>query len=176
MQPNSALGEIEFTMGARARRSAPVVREALRLERVVLNHDHDGTAIAKSGPVASEVVPSRHKPLCWLLPTNRSVKTLERACKLIDWCCACWEIEVYFPVFKTGGRVEALQLASLPKIERALALFTVVCGHASPERPTQPNKPAPDSSSGRQKNAAIVESLTERNKAQTGSGPRLVQS
>lgn len=33
---------------------------------------------------------------------------------------------MYFHVLKTGCRVEALQLASLPKIERALALFMVV--------------------------------------------------
>ena len=33
---------------------------------------------------------------------------------------------MFFHVLKTGCRVESLQLASLPKIERALALFMVV--------------------------------------------------
>jgi len=33
-----------------------------------------------------------------------------------------------FHMLKTGCKVEALQLASLPKIERALAQFTVVSG------------------------------------------------
>lgn len=33
---------------------------------------------------------------------------------------------MFFHVLETGCRVEALQLASLPKIERALALFMVV--------------------------------------------------
>ena len=62
----------------------------------------------------------------WRLLTNREVNSLEQASELIDWYRARWEIEMFFHVLKTGCRVQALQLASLPRIERALALFMVV--------------------------------------------------
>ena len=45
---------------------------------------------------------------------------------VIDWYRARWEIEMLFHVLKNGCRVEALQLASLEEIERALTLFMVV--------------------------------------------------
>ena len=48
---------------------------------------------------------------------------MEQARELIEWYRARWEIEMFFHVLKTGCRVEALQLASLGKIERALTLF-----------------------------------------------------
>ena len=51
---------------------------------------------------------------------------MEQARELIEWYLARWEIEMFFHVLKTGCRMEALQLASLPKIERALTLFMVV--------------------------------------------------
>ena len=39
---------------------------------------------------------------------------------------ARWEIEIYFHVLKNGCEVEALQLSSMARLERALALFMVV--------------------------------------------------
>ena len=127
VQSSQVLGEIEFTMGARAGRRPRVVRQELRLKRVRLDHDDDSRAIEMSCLVASEVgAPADEKPVCWRLLTNRVVTTLEQAHELIEWYRARWEIEMFFHVLKTGCRVEALQLASLAKIERALALFMVV--------------------------------------------------
>ena len=127
VQSSQVLGEIEFTMGARAGRRARVVRQELRLKRVRLDHDDDSRAIEMSCLVASEVgAPAGDKPVCWRLLTNRAVTTPEQAHELIEWYRARWEIEMFFHVLKTGCRVESLQLASLAKIERALALFMVV--------------------------------------------------
>jgi IS4 transposase len=52
--------------------------------------------------------------------------TFAAATELIDWYRARWEIELFFHVPKNGCRVEALQLASVKRLERALALFMVV--------------------------------------------------
>lgn len=41
---------------------------------------------------------------------------------MIDWYRARWEIEMFFHVLKNGCRIEALQLGSIEKIERALVL------------------------------------------------------
>lgn len=126
VQASESLGEIEFTLGARAGHRARVVRQELRLKRVTV--DHDGTcSIEMTCLMASEVgAPAGEKPVCWRLLTNRHALTLEQARELIEWYRARWEIEMFFHVLKTGCRVEALQLASLPKIERALTLFMVV--------------------------------------------------
>ena len=127
VQASEVLGQIEFTLGARAGRRARVVRQELRLKRVRLDHDDDTNAIEMTCLVASEVgAPAGEKPVCWRLLSNREATTPEQARELIEWYRARWEIEMFFHVLKTGCRVEALQLASLPKIERALALFMVV--------------------------------------------------
>jgi hypothetical protein len=60
------------------------------------------------------------------LLTNREATTLQQAIELIDWYRARWEIEILFNVLKNGCRVEALQLGTIERLERALALFLVV--------------------------------------------------
>jgi len=82
---------------------------------------------------------------CWRLLTNREISTLAEAVELIDWYCARREIEIYFHVLKNGCRVEALQLASMPRIECALALFMVVSwriAHLMRKERTCPDLPA----------------------------------
>jgi len=43
-----------------------------------------------------------------------------------QWYRARWEVETFFHVLKNGCRVEALQLSTIERIERALAVFMVV--------------------------------------------------
>jgi len=62
----------------------------------------------------------------WRLLTNRSVTSVAEVAELIDWYRARLEIEILFNVFKNGCEVEALQLATIERIERALALYLVV--------------------------------------------------
>ena len=126
VQAQESLGVIEFTLGARPGHKPRVVRQELRVKRVCVSQGASGK-IDMSCVVASEIdAPADDKPLCWRLLTNRDATTLEQVQELIDWYRARWEIEMFFHVLKTGCRVEALQLASLPKIERSLALFMVV--------------------------------------------------
>jgi len=129
VQAGESLGEIEFAMAARPGRKARVVKQQLRVRRVVLGDA--GATVPMTCVIASEMVaqsgiPQGEKPVCWRLLTNREISTLADAAELIDWYRARWEVEMFFHVLKTGCRVEALQLASLPRIERALALFMVV--------------------------------------------------
>ncbi|MDQ6680174.1 MAG: IS4 family transposase [Pseudomonadota bacterium] len=126
VQASASLGEIEFTMPARAGRTARKVRQEVHLKRMRLaGSEHTG--LEMTCVIASEVAPPKGaKPVCWRLLTNREVSTLAEALTLIEWYRARWEVEMFFHVLKTGCRVEALQLASLPRMERALALFMVV--------------------------------------------------
>ena len=77
VQGSQPVGEIEFTMGARAGRRARVVRQELRIRRVTIDQAHAG-AIEMSCLVASEVnAPADEKPVCWRLLTDRCGVTLE---------------------------------------------------------------------------------------------------
>ncbi len=126
VQASDSLGDIEFTMPARAGRAARRVRQELRLKRMRLaGSEHAG--LEMTCVIASEIAPPKDtKPVCWRLLTNRPISDLAEAVQLIEWYRARWEVEMFFHVLKTGCRVEALQLSSMPRIERALALFMVV--------------------------------------------------
>jgi hypothetical protein len=89
--------------------------------------DGHGGRVSASCIIAREVgAPAGVKPLEWRLLSNREVANFEQACQLIDWYRARWEIELFFHVLKNGCRVEALQLATIERVERALALYLVV--------------------------------------------------
>lgn len=62
------------------------------------------------------------------LPDEDDAKLWEArtAVELINWYRARREIEIYFHVLKNSSEVEALQLSSLERLERASASFMVV--------------------------------------------------
>lgn len=120
------LGEIVFTMGSRQGESAREVRQQLWSRHVKI-------PAGKAGPVAVTCIVAREidapagvKPVEWRLLTNRAAPKTADVVELLDWYRARWEIEMFFNIVKNGCRVEALQLSSMDRIERALALFLVV--------------------------------------------------
>ena len=77
--------------------------------------------------VAQEMQPAAgDQPVEWRLLTNLPARSLEQAARMIDWYRARWEIEMFFHILKNGCRIEALQLGSIEKIQRALVLYMVV--------------------------------------------------
>jgi hypothetical protein len=62
----------------------------------------------------------------WRLLSNREARDADAVIELIDWYRARWEIEMFFHVLKNGCKVEALQLAQMDRVERALVLYMVV--------------------------------------------------
>lgn len=120
------LGTLEFDMAARQGVKARKVRQELRLLRTELPDDKGGK-VQVSVVLALEIdAPAHVKPVQWRLLTNRLVQTPEQAVELIDWYRARWEIEMLFNTLKNGCRIEDLQLDSLEKLERAIALYLVV--------------------------------------------------
>ncbi len=73
-----------------------------------------------------EQPPAGEKPIEWRLLTNRSAETLETVVELIDWYRRRWLIEIFFRILKSGCRVEALQLCSLERLERALVIYLII--------------------------------------------------
>lgn len=117
------LGEIRFTLPGRKGRKARAVRQQVWAQSVTLGSGANDRVVATC-LVAKEVdAPLGVEPIEWRLLTNRAATTLAQAVELIDWYRARWEIELLFHVFKNGCRVEALQLSTVARIERALTLY-----------------------------------------------------
>lgn len=121
-----ALGTISFLMASREGVKARTVRQTVWARTVQIPAGKSAT-ITVTCIVAREIgAPAGAKPVEWRLLTNRAAPTLEDAIELIDWYRARWEIEIFFHIVKNGCRVEALQLSTVARLERALALFMVV--------------------------------------------------
>ncbi|CAB3774884.1 IS4 family transposase [Paraburkholderia humisilvae] len=120
------LVEIRFTLPRRQRQKAREVHQQIWSRRINL-HDAQGSVVSISCLVAREMdAPARVTPIEWRLLTNRDEPDLTGAARLIDWYRARREVETFFHVLKNGCRVEALQLSTIERIERALAVFMVV--------------------------------------------------
>lgn len=108
--------------GVRAR----TVRQHLWMQRADLRASKC-PCIAATCLVAREFdAPAGVKPIEWRLLTNRTASTLEEALERIEWYRARWEVKILFNILKNACRVEALQLGTIERLERALALFLVV--------------------------------------------------
>ena len=73
-----------------------------------------------------EAPPAGEKPVEWLLLTNEPVTTLDDAVLRIGWYRRRWLAEIFFRILKSGCRVEALQLATVERLERALVIYLVI--------------------------------------------------
>lgn len=121
-----ALGGIRFTMPSRQGQKAREVRQQVWAKRAMVSDGHGGRIEISCLVAREEGAPEGVKPVEWRLLTNRPVDSFEAAAELIDWYRARWEIELFFHVLKNGCRVETLQLSTVERLERALALFMVV--------------------------------------------------
>lgn len=126
-----ALGGIIFTMPAREGKKAREVRQQLWTERIKIPTGK-GETIEVTCIIAREIdAPPGVKPVEWRLLSNRVAPTLADVIELIDWYRARWEIEMFFNVLKNACHVEALQLSTIDRVERALVLFMVVAWRIS---------------------------------------------
>ena len=54
--------------------------------------------------------PPGEEPVRWLLLTSKKITTLEQARRIIRGYLRRWDIEVFFRILKTGGRLERVLL------------------------------------------------------------------
>ncbi|MCW5222069.1 IS4 family transposase [Verminephrobacter aporrectodeae subsp. tuberculatae] len=119
-------GEIRFTLASRQGSRPREVVQQVWAQALELPDGHGGFVQATCIVAREEPLANGEKPIEWRLLTNLPVETLEQAARMIDWYRARWEIEMFFHVLKNGCRIEALQLGSVSKIERAVVLYMVV--------------------------------------------------
>ena len=122
----SALGEIVFALAPGRGRKARTVTQSVSVIRSVVRLPGNQTTTLTVVQAMEHDAPQGVKPVCWRLLTNRSIDDLVQASELIDWYRCRWEVELYFHIVKTGCRVEQLQLETMERVERALALYLMV--------------------------------------------------
>jgi hypothetical protein len=88
---------------------------------------HTLSAVPLHGVVAEEQqAPPGVQPICWLLLTTLPIVSREDAMQMVAWYTRRWLVERYHFVLKSGCRVEALQLETAGRLERALATYCIV--------------------------------------------------
>jgi hypothetical protein len=120
------LGKIAFALPPGRGRKARTVTQSVSVVRSVVRLPGNQTTTLTVVQAMEHDAPQGDKPVCWRLLTNRLITDLAQASELIDWYRARWEIELYFHIVKTGCQVEQLQLETIERVERALALYLMV--------------------------------------------------
>jgi hypothetical protein len=121
------LGQVEFALPAVPDRPARLVRQTLYREVVTLPKDKGVPEVTVTAILAREEHPPAGQPAIeWRLLTNRTAETLEAVVQLIEWYRRRWLAEIFFRIWKSGCRVEALQLGTLERLERALVIYLII--------------------------------------------------
>ena len=76
--------------------------------------------------VREEHPPAGCAPITWLLLTTLPLARVEQALEYVQYYCVRWQIEIWHKVLKSGCRIEALQLGHADRLERCLALYSVI--------------------------------------------------
>jgi hypothetical protein len=89
---------------------------------------HEGQAPLTLWAVWAEEInpPPGQKPIRWCLLTTMPVQTLTDAIQRLQWYAKRWIIEEFHRALKSGCQVEARQLTSGERLQRALAIDMVV--------------------------------------------------
>ena len=120
------LGQITFKLPGSKKRKAREVVQTLQAQRVTLT-PKGKAPVTVTAIVAKELTPPPgEEALTWRLLSSLPAETLEQAAKLIDWYRCRFQIEVFFRIYKSGCKVEALQLGAVERLEPMLALYLIV--------------------------------------------------
>ena len=70
--------------------------------------------------------PKDEPPVEWVLLTSLPIGSLEEVCRVIEYYCVRWQIEIYFRVLKSGCKAEDRQLETADRYKPCLALYMIV--------------------------------------------------
>jgi hypothetical protein len=128
------LGAMEVELKRTRKRRARTARLALSSVRVKIapprhaKKRSDLPPVALWAVLAEERTPARkgQTPIRWMLLSTRPVQTLAEARECVALYTERWKVERYHYVLKSGCRIEALQLESAERLERALVLYSLI--------------------------------------------------
>ena len=126
--------EPKFGCETRGRRQARRSRQAqveVRSARVTLRPprrpDRTLPELEVNVVLVQEVdAPKDDEPIEWLLLTSLPVVEATQACKVIQYYCGRWMIEILFRVLKSGCRVEERRFERLDRLQTCLAVYLIV--------------------------------------------------
>lgn len=128
------LGTSEIDLPRTRKRKPRRATLELRATRVTLKPPRHGTNGMGLGPVEVSAiwvrergeVPKGEKRVEWLLLATWPVETLEQALECARLYSHRWKVERYHYVLKSGCGFEKLQMETADRLERALALYSIV--------------------------------------------------
>ena len=126
-------GYLEVEVSRAGERPPRVARLEVRFRVVEVSVPRHAKQRAKKSPVALWAVhvrevaaPQGETALEWKLLSTRPVGTWEAAAHLVRAYAARWRVERFHYTLKSGCQVEALQLETQDRLERALVLYSIV--------------------------------------------------
>jgi hypothetical protein len=127
-------GKMEVKLARTPERAPRVAQLEVRVTRVEIEPPLHIKRRKRWGPVPVSVVwvretgilPAGEEAVDWVLLCTEEVTSWEQAAGLVQAYTHRWKVERYHYTLKSGCRVEELQLERADRIERALALFSVV--------------------------------------------------
>lgn len=114
-----------------AGREARVAKLEVRAMRMTLRAPHNKQSYMPSVQLSVVLVteidgPGDESEVSWLLLSSLPVDKIAQVLRIVDLYVARWPIEVFFRVFKTGCRVEEIQLEKKDRLIRALMFYKVI--------------------------------------------------
>lgn len=76
--------------------------------------------------VREQAPPSGEEPIEWLLLTSLPISNFKNVCRVIEYYCCRWQIEIYFRILKSGCKVEDRQFEDAEHYLPCLALYMVI--------------------------------------------------
>lgn len=128
------LGTCEMDLPRTRKRQPRRATLELRAVRVTLKPPRHGTNGMNLGPVEVSAVwvrergevPQGETRVEWLLLATWPVETLEQVLECARLYSHRWKVERYHYVLKSGCGIEKLQMETADRLERALALYSIV--------------------------------------------------
>lgn len=70
--------------------------------------------------------PRGEEPIEWLLLTSLPISTFKKVCRVIEYYCCRWQIEILFRILKSGCKVEDRQFEDADHYLPCLAMYMVI--------------------------------------------------
>jgi hypothetical protein len=125
------LGMMEYEIAGSAKRKTRRIKQHIQSKRIVLKapfrKDVKLPPVEVTGLLASEIdAPQGEEPVQWLLLSSMRIDDMEQAQRVIEYYLCRWQVEVYFRVLKSGCKIEELQLETLDRLKRCVAVYLII--------------------------------------------------
>lgn len=125
------LGTRELELPRTPKRKARRATLEIRAQRVTLKapyRKHTDLPTVEINAVSVREVnpPEGEEAIDWLLITSLPIGTKDEVLQVVDYYTGRWPIEIFFRVFKTGCKVEEIQLETSSRLLRCLMLYKII--------------------------------------------------